>query len=101
MSVPVDVIRRSLPDGLVADQDVLVSAGEVPVSDGAYPVRKFIVVKAADDNSAPIYVGAPGDAIHGFKLLPGESTPQIPIDRTDKVAVACDTPGQGYSWFGI
>ena len=62
---------------------------------------KGIVVRADSANSGTIIVGNPGNAVNGFILKAGDTTPVIPVENTDNLAIVGSDAGQAYSWFKV
>jgi hypothetical protein len=63
------------------------------------PVRKHVVVRSSVDNTGEtITVGPVGHAADGFVLGPGEQTPPIYVDHTDKVAIIGSNAALAFSW---
>jgi hypothetical protein len=95
----VNIGHESLADGFMAG-NATIGMTEAKVSTVNFPIRKHIVIRAHADNDVgeEVIVGRPGDAVNGFRLPPGEETPPIYVDQTDKVAVVATAADQNYSW---
>ena len=65
------------------------------------PVLKGIVVRADSANSGTILVGAPNRAVAGYVLGAGDTTPLIPVENTDYLAIVGSGAGQNFSWFKV
>jgi hypothetical protein len=100
MSVPISIIEESLPDGLRADADI-VGTAELNLADGDWPVRKYVLIQAAEANTDDILFGPRGHAATGFRLAPGETSPQIPIDEANKIGIVAASGSQSYQWMAI
>jgi len=75
-----------------------VGTAEAKISSVAFPIRKFLVIRADSGNTSVVMVGTPGDAANGFALAAGQETPPLYIDSTDKVRVVGGAASQAYSW---
>jgi len=98
---PVHVINESVPN-----TQLRIGNGTVGASEGAldaidWPILKYVIIHAAAGNGGTVTVGIPGSAALGWILAAGESTPPIPVDNINKLAVIGSAPAQAYNWFGI
>ena len=76
-----------------------VDATEQPLHEVGVNVNKHVVVRADSGiGSETITVGPTGRAAQGFVLNPGEQTPPIYVDNTDKIGVIGSTTNLAYSW---
>ena len=96
MSQGISITTESLPDGFNAGQGTV---GETAQPLGpAWPVRKFVTVKASGANSGTIAIGPQGNSANGFILKAGETSPPIYLDDVSKVFVTGSAASQSYSW---
>jgi hypothetical protein len=95
----VHVAKETVP-GFVAGNGTI-GTTESLLTTLSLPVHKGILVKAMAGNSGTIMVGVPGNSVNGFILEAGESTPVIPVESTDSLAIVGSAVGQAYSWFKV
>lgn len=96
---PVHVINESVGELRIGHG--VAGVAETALSAIEWPLRKYIIIRAAAGNTNTVIVGRPNDAANGWVLEAGESTPPIPVDNTKHLAVIGGAAAQDYNWLSL
>lgn len=81
-------------------------AGSTSASVFATVTAKMVMIKAQYDNVGRVYIGpstvtkkdGTTDTTTGYELLPGESTPWMPVDNLNRFYLICDNAGDDVTY---
>jgi hypothetical protein len=93
-----DIVNEAVPEFMSGSGTI----GQTPQALGTGTVRKFVVIRATGTNTNGIAIGiTAANAINGFVLGKGETSPPIYVDDLSKVFIVGGAADQGYSWIAV